>query len=104
MLAACRADPAPTLVAVSKLMPVETLMLAYNENQRHLCTVPRTTMKGAEMVDEVNVHSVSGILLEFLSAQSPSGEEDTESIGRVNSRRTQCLFLSSKATPSGLRL
>ena len=40
----------------------------------------------------------------FLSAQSPSGEEDTESIGRVNSRRTQCLFLSSNATPSGLRL
>ena len=31
----CRADPAPTLVAVSKLMPVETLMLAYNEQQRH---------------------------------------------------------------------
>ena len=62
-------------------------------------------MKNAEMVDEVNVHSVSGILPEFLfSAQSPSGEEDTESIGRVNSRRTQCLFLSSNATPSGLRL
>ena len=29
------ADPAPTLVAVSKLMPVEALMEAYNEQQRH---------------------------------------------------------------------
>ena len=28
-------DPAPTLVAVSKLMPVEALMEAYNEQQRH---------------------------------------------------------------------
>jgi len=55
------------------------------------------------MVDEVNVHSVSGILLEFLSLR-PVSEEDTESIGRVNFRRTQCLFLSSKAAPSGLRL
>jgi len=35
-----------------------------------LCTIPRTTMKGAEMVDEVNVHSVSGVLLEFLSLRS----------------------------------
>ena len=32
-----------------------------------LCTVPRTTIKSADMVDEVNVHSVSGILVEFLS-------------------------------------
>jgi uncharacterized pyridoxal phosphate-containing UPF0001 family protein len=35
LAAELKADPAPTLVAVSKLMPVESLMLAYNENQRH---------------------------------------------------------------------
>ena len=27
--------PTPTLVAVSKLMPVSAIMEAYNENQRH---------------------------------------------------------------------
>jgi len=29
-------------------------------------------MKSAEMVDEVNVHSVSGVLLEFLSLRPVS--------------------------------
>jgi len=29
-------------------------------------------MKGAEMVDEVNVHSVSSVLLEFLSLRPVS--------------------------------
>ena len=37
-----------------------------------LCTVPRMAMKSAEMVDEVNVHSVSGVLLEFLSLRPVS--------------------------------
>ena len=40
----------------------------------------------------------------FNSAQSPSSEDVTKSIGRVNSRRTQRLILVSNATPSGLRL
>ena len=45
-----------------------------------LCTVPRMTIQSAEMVDEINVHSVSGVLLEFLSLRpvslrlSPLGE------------------------------
>ena len=32
-----------------------------------LCTVPRTTVNGAKMVDEVDMHSISSVLLEFLS-------------------------------------
>jgi len=37
-----------------------------------LCTVPRATMKSTQIVDEINVHSVSGILLEFLSLRPVS--------------------------------
>jgi len=32
-----------------------------------LCTVPRSTVKGAKMVDEIDVHSMSLVLLVFLS-------------------------------------
>jgi hypothetical protein len=35
LAAELKADPASTLVALSKLMPVETLLLAYHENQRN---------------------------------------------------------------------
>ena len=30
-----------------------------------LCTVPRSTVKGAKMIHEVDVHSISLVLLEF---------------------------------------
>jgi len=37
-----------------------------------LRTVPRTTLKGAKMVDEVDVHSMSSFLLKFLSLRPVS--------------------------------
>ena len=37
-----------------------------------LCAVPRSTLKGAKMVDEVDVHSISLVLLEFLSLRPVS--------------------------------
>ena len=59
----------------------------------------------AKIIDKVKVHSVSLILFSssFLSAQSPSSDDLTESIRRVNSRKTHCLSIASKAASSGLR-
>ena len=63
-----RADPAPTLVAVSKLMPVETLMLAYNEQQRHfgenyvqeICEkAPQVFSLARSLVRALSPHSLS---------------------------------------------
>ena len=53
----------PTLVAVSKLMPVETLMLAYNENQRHFGEnyVQEICEKAPTMPDDIKWHFIGSL-------------------------------------------
>jgi len=50
-------------VAVSKLMPVETLMLAYNENQRHFGEnyVQEICDKAPQMPDDIRWHFIGGL-------------------------------------------
>lgn len=63
LAAELKADPAPTLVAVSKLMPVETLMLAYNENQRHFGEnyVQEICEKAPQMPEDIRWHFIGGL-------------------------------------------
>ena len=60
LFGASSADPVPTLVAVSKLMPVETLMLAYNESQRHFGEnyVQEICDKAPQMPEDIKWHFI----------------------------------------------